>query len=367
VFDIPWNKPNLTARERDLVVDAVESSWISGGHYIERFEHELAAMFDVPTVLTVANGTAAIHLAYLAIGLAPGDEVVVPGFAFQAAANMALNMSAKPVFAEVDVQSWCLTAEAVEQVITPKTRAVVAVHTYGNACEMDAIMALCRPRGIVVIEDAAESFGTRYQGRLTGAIADIGTFSFQATKTITTGEGGMVITRRPELIEPMQLYRSHGMLRTRYLHEVAGFNFRLTNIQAAMGCAQLERYGVLAAARAKMFATYRSALSNQAGLRLQHFPDSVDPVVWAIAVKLDAAEFDQGRDSVLEQLAKAGIEGRPGFYPPAAMPALYGPTPALPICDDVGRQVLTLPSYTSLSAGEIERVCNTLLSLRRRP
>jgi perosamine synthetase len=367
MFDIPWNKPNLTSRERDLVADAVDSSWISGGHYLERFEHELATLFEVPTVLTVANGTAAIHLAYLAIGLAPGDEVVVPGFAFQAAANIALNMSAKPVFAEVNPQSWCLTAAAIEQVITRKTRAVVAVHTYGNACEMDAIIALCRPRGIVVIEDAAESFGTHYKGQLTGTIGDIGTFSFQATKTITTGEGGMVISRRPELVEPMRLYRSHGMLRTRYLHEVAGFNFRLTNIQAAMGCAQLERYGVLAAARAKMFATYRSALSNQSGLRLQHFPDSVDPVVWAIAVKLDPAAFNQGRDAVLEQLAKAGIEGRPGFYPPGAMPAVYGPTPPLPICDDVGRQVLTLPSYTSLSAGEIENVCEALLSLRRRP
>ena len=362
---IPWAKPDFLGREREYVTDAVASSWISSGPYVERLERDIAAYCNVPHALAVANGTVAIHLAYLAIGLRPGDEVVIPGFAFLAAANVALHMGARPVFAEVDAASWCLTASAVERALTPRTRAVVPVHTYGNACDIDQIMALCQSRGIVVIEDAAESFGTRYKGRLTGSIGDIGCFSFQATKTITTGEGGMVITRCEKWVEPMKLYRSHGMLRTRYLHEVAGLNFRLTNMQAALGCAQFERIDALVEARRCMIDAYRAQLDGEMGLTLQAFAPDIEPVVWAVGVKLDPLAFPQGRDTVMGQLAEAGVESRPGFYAPSAMSHLYGAQATLPLCDEISRQVISLPSYPTLTADEIERVCATLKSLRR--
>src|SRR5262249_1506814 len=160
---------------------------------------------DVPHAFAVANGTVAIHLAYLAIGLRAGDEVILPGFGYLAAANVALHLGVKPVFAEVDPHTWRVTADSIERVITARTPAVVPIRTYGNSCDMEPILALCRPRGVVVIEDAAESFGTRYRGRQSGSMGDLGCFSFQATKTITTGEGGMVVTGRDDLVEALRL------------------------------------------------------------------------------------------------------------------------------------------------------------------
>lgn len=360
---IPWAKPIFWGRERDYVTDALASTWISGGSYLDRLEREIATFCDVPHALAVANGTMAIHLAYLAIGLKAGDEVVVPGFAFLAAANVALHMGAKPVFAEVDPSTWCVTAEAIERVLTARTRAVVPVHTYGNACDMDPIIALCRSRGIWLIEDAAESFATRYKGRQTGGLADIGCLSFQATKTITTGEGGMTLTNRGELVERMRLYRSHGMLRTRYMHEIAGLNFRLTNIQAALGCAQFERLDAITEARRRMIANYRARLDSEAGLKLQSFSPDVDPVPWSIGVKLEARAFPQGRDSVMQQMTLNGIETRPGFYAASTMPHLYGPV-CVPICQDIGGQIVNLPSFPSITEGEIDRVCDALTAQR---
>jgi len=362
---LPWAKPDLAGREREYVDDALTSTWVSGGPYVDRLEREVGGYCGAPHALAVANGTVAIHLAYLAIGLKPGDEVVIPGFAFLAAANVALHMGARPVFAEVDPHTWCLTAEAIEKVLTPRTRAVVPVHTYGNACDMDPIMALCRPRKIWVIEDAAESFGTRSRGKMTGTIGDLGTLSFQATKTITTGEGGMVLTNHPDLVQTMKLYRSHGMLKTRYLHELPGLNFRLTNMQAAVGCAQFERLPSMIESRRHMIERYRESLANLPGVALQRFEDNIDPVVWAIGVKLDAADYPQGRDAVIGALETMGIETRPGFYPPSAMRELYGEQAELPICDDVSRQVISLPSFPTLTAAEIGHVCAALGSLRR--
>jgi perosamine synthetase len=242
---------------------------------------------------------------------------------------------------------------------------VVPIHTYGNSCDMDGIMALCVARGVIVIEDAAESFGTRYKGHQSGTLGDLGCLSFQATKTITTGEGGMVITGRDELLEPLKLYRSHGVLRTRYLHEVAGLNFRLTNMQAAMGCAQLEQIDTIIEARRHMHQRYCRNLENVDGVTMQKFLSAVDPVVWAVAVKLDPAAFPQGRDAVIDQLAQADIESRPGFYPPSAMPSLYGEGIDVPVCSAIARQVISLPSYPSITEEEIEQVCASLKALRR--
>src|SRR5437899_456914 len=230
---------------------------------------------------------------------------------------------------------------------------------------MDSILALCSRRGIVVIEDAAESFGTRYKGRQSGTMGDVGCFSFQATKTITTGEGGMVVTSRDELAEPLRLYRSHGVSRRRYFHEVAGLNFRLTNMQAAMGCAQFEQIDVIIEARRRTHDRYCRCLENIDGLVMQKFSPAVEPVVWAVALKLDSSAFPQGRDAVIDQLADAGIESRPGFYPPNAMPDLYGNGIDIPVCTAIARQVISLPSYPSLTSEEIERVCASLKALRR--
>lgn len=359
---IPWAAPRLWGNEEKYVLDALRSTWISGGPYIDRFERQFATYCGVTNALAVANGTAALHLAYLAAGIGPGDEVIVPGFAFMAAANMAIMVGATPVFADVEPLDWCMSAPTIAECLTPRTRAIVPVETYGAMCNMPAIMQLAAERKLLVIEDAAEAIGSSWRGTKAGTFGQIGVFSFHATKTITTGEGGAIVTEEPELLARMRLLRSHGMQQTRYLHEVAGHNFRLTNLQAAIGCAQLEEIEAISASRRAICAAYRTALEPVSGVALQSIAPEVDPIVWAVAVRLDQDRFPQGRDAVMAAMAAQGIETRPGFYPASAMPHLYGPQ-HLPVSEALGASVLVLPSSPGLTDTQIARVCDTLASL----
>jgi perosamine synthetase len=360
---IPWANAVLWGKESEYVVDALSSTWISGGPYVERLEREIGRFSGTRQALAVCNGTAALHVAYLGLDLKPGDEVVVPGFAFMAAANVAIHMGAMPVFAEVDPRTWLVTAATIEPCLTPRTRAIVCVHTYGNVCEMDEILSLGASRGIIVIEDAAEAFASRYKGRPAGAMAPLGTLSFHATKTIATGEGGMVLVSDDAMADRMRLYRSHGTLRRRYWHEVPGHNFRLTNLQAAVGCAQLEFLDRIVAERKRVHRRYLANLDGAPGLAPQEFRPDVDPVLWAMAVRLDPAAYPQGRDGVAGQLADSGIETRPGFYPPDTMD-FYG-QPPMPVCDAVAGQVLSLPTFPTLTDEQIDFICGRLRDVRR--
>lgn len=361
---IPWAEPTLWGREEEYAIDALRSTWISGGPYVDRLEVDFARYADAPHLLAVANGTAALHLAYLGAGIGPGDEIIVPGFAFMAAANMARMVGAIPVFADIDPDTWCINADTVAPMVTPRTRAIVPVHTYGNVCALDALLALGEECNVLVIEDAAESIGSMYRGRMSGTIAPMGTYSFHATKTITTGEGGAVATRDADIAARMRLYRSHGMARTRYFHEVAGHNFRLTNLQAAIGCAQLEQIERIVAKRTEVWNTYSSRLQGLAGIRMQVIGPDVSPVMWAVGVRLDPACFPQGRDAVIDGMGVLGIETRPGFYPASAMPHLYG-SQALPMSDALAASILVLPSSPTLDDARIHRICDALESLAR--
>lgn len=361
---IKWASPHYWGNEERYVVDALKSSWISGGAYVDRLEEDFARYCDVSYAIAASNGTTALHMAYLALDISPGDEVIVPGFGFMAAANIALHVGAKPVFSEVDTASWCMTAQDVERCITPKTKAIVPIHTYGNVCDMAPIMELAESKGLRVVEDAAEAIGSKYMGRMAGTIAPMGIYSFHATKTITTGEGGAIVTSSVELRDRMRLIRSHGMAAKRYWHEVAGHNFRLSNIQAAIGCAQLEKIETIIKERSRVYKTYTSLLRNVEGVMLQCYSDRVDPVVWAIAVKCDLSAFPQGRDAVMEQLKQMGIETRPGFYSANTMPHIYGKL-HLPVCDYLSKQIISLPSSPTLTAEEIEYVCVSVKSCKK--
>jgi perosamine synthetase len=360
---IPWGQPHFWGNEQQYVVEALASSWISGGPFVDRFESDFTRWTGSRCAITTSNGTTALHMAFLGLGVKPGDEIIVPGFGFLAAANVALHVGARPVFAEVDPSTWCVTAESIEAVISARTKAVVPIHTYGNVCAMDEIIALANERHIWVVEDTAEAFASRYKGRLAGTMGTVGTYSFQATKTISTGEGGMVVTMDVELDKRMRLYRNHGMLKTRYWHEVIGHNFRLTNLQAALGCAQIEKIDRIIAERRRVHEQYQVRLSKIPGLLLQDFPSEVDPVLWAIAVRLDPSAYPSGRDKVMEELAVEGIETRPGFYPPSVMD-VYS-CPKLPICEQLSRQILSLPTYPTLSEKEIDFICSKLSKLMR--
>ena len=356
---IPWAKPTFWGREEAYVLEALRSTWISGGPFVERLEKDIAAYIGCEHAVAVANGTAALHLAYLALGLQPGDEIVVPGFGFMAAANIALHFGARPVFCDVDPETWCMRASDVIGVLTGKTRAVVAVHTYGNVCEMNDLLALAVETGIPIVEDAAEAFSSRIDGRQAGSLGKINTFSFHATKTISTGEGGLVATDDDKTAEILRLYRSHGLRRQRhYWHEVPGHNFRLTNLQAALGCAQLECIDRIIAERRRVFVHYQRRLRSMPGIALQQFTGGCEPVVWTVAVRLSEGIYPQGRDAVIAAMATEGIETRPGFQAPSEM-SYFEPAP-LPISETLGRWVLSMPTYPTLAGHEIERVCDRL-------
>jgi len=362
--NIPWASPYFGGSEQKYVLDAVQSGWISGGDYVERFEADFSRFSGSPFTVTASNGTTALHMAYLALGIGLGDEVIVPGFGFMAAANIALHIGAKPVFSEVDPDTWCMTARDVERCITTKTKAIVPIHTYGNVCDMDSIMEVANRNGLAVLEDAAEAIGSKYLGKMAGTIAPVGIYSFHATKTITSGEGGAAVTNDTELCDRMRLYRSHGMASKRYWHEVPGHNFRLTNMQAALGCAQLEHVDQIIYERDRVYRTYKSFLKNIDGISLQEFSEKVNAVVWAIGISLDKGAFSQGRDGLIDQLGGMGIETRPGFYSANTMPHIYGDI-QLPICESLSQIIISLPSSPTLTEEDIVYICESLESCKR--
>lgn len=351
----------MSGKEVEYVADAVASTWISGGKYLNKLEDELSDILG-KRVLTTSNGTTAIQLAYLVAGLKAGDEIIVPGFTFMAVANLALHVGIKPIFADVDFHTWCVTAKNIEKKLTNKTKAIVPVHTYGNVCDMDEIVKLASRNNIIVIEDGAEALFSKYKNNYCGTFGEIGTFSMHATKTITTGEGGFVVCD-DSLTEVMSLYRSHGLLeRGSYDHLVAGHNFRLTNIQAALGCAQLENITTILAEKNRILSVYRSRLENIDGIYLQEYRPEVDPVVWVVAVRLDDLAFPQSRDGVLKQLKAAGVEARPGFV--ASSKLKYFAPHKLPVSEELSRTVLSLPTYPDLKNEEIHQICDVLIEAR---
>lgn len=360
---IPWAKPSLFGDEESFVVDALRSSWISGGKYVTRLENEFSELAGARHAIAVSNGTTALELAFRGLRIGAGDEVIVPAFTFVAPVNMALSVGAKPVFADIDADTWLLDAAGIERLITERTKAIVPVHLYGNVADMEAIGAVAHRYNIPIIEDCAESAFSRSNGKYAGTFGEIGTFSFQATKTITTGEGGMVITDNDEVAEHMRLLRDHGMRQSqRYWHDVIGYNFRLTNLQAAFGCAQLLHLRKIIQQRKRIHASYSDAIASISSISPQFYRPQVDSVLWAMALRLKSAgsiETSRARrDTVMKRMAVDGIETRPGFYSLDLLPP-YG-CPTLPVASEVSANVISLPTFFDLSDGDIARICSSL-------
>ncbi len=361
---IPWYKPRFWGNEKEYVQDALNSSWISSGEYLNKLETSFSKLLDKKHVLLTSSGTTALHLAYLSLGFNEGDEIIIPGFAFLTAANIALQMKLKPVFAEVDPRTWCLSVSAVEKLITRKTKAIVPIHTYGNVCQMDEIVQLAERHNLIVIEDCAEALFSKYNNQYCGTFGQVSCFSFQAIKTITTGEGGLVATDNEEIYQHMRLYHSHGLReRGTYRYEIPGYNFRLTNIQAALGLAQFEKMESIIQERKRIFEQYRHFFANFDGVELQKLYPAVDPVWWAFAIKLHHSAFPQGRDRVIQELKESGIETRPGFTASSLL-EIYEKH-SLPVCEALSSQVISLPSYAELQDEEVDIICQKLKNLMK--
>jgi len=365
---IPVAGPWITQKEIDYVADAVAQAWYENANvYHDRFEKAFVSHTGMKYAVSLPSCTSALHLSLAALGIGPGDEVIVPDVTWIATAAPITYVGATTVFADVDRRTWCLSAESLERCITPRTRAVIPVDLYGGLPDMDAIVALARRRNIAVIEDAAQAAGGLYKGRPAGSLGDVGVFSFHGSKTLTTGEGGMLVTDDQALYERARTLGNHGRLpgsKMFWNGEVA-YKYKMSSMQAALGLAQLERLEELIARKRETFAWYREELDGVAGVTLNAEAEGTRNVYWMVTVILDAT-LGIEKEPLMANLKERGIASRPFFYPLSSLPAYAGQAEA-----ERARQRnrvsyalspwgVNLPSALSLTREQVRRVCDVL-------
>lgn len=364
------SKPTLAGRERDYALDAIETGWISStGPYINRFEESVARILGVDECICVANGTVALHLACLALDLKPGQEVIVPALTYVATANAVTYCGGVPVLVDCDPVTWNMTAAAVEAAITSRTAGVIAVHLYGLPCAIGDIAGLCRDRGLWLIEDCAESLGATVHGRATGTFGDAATFSFYGNKTISTGEGGMLTFQDPKRSAHARLLRGQGMdPKQRYWHPIVGYNYRLTNVAAAIGCGQVEMIDYHLAERRRVAEGYRRGLRDVADAGLVALPAALEGMVsssWLFGMVL-AEGGSERRARIMAALeAEHGIETRPFFVPMNRLP-MYVSSANLPNTEYLGDHGMNLPTYSGLADEAIDEISAAVCDAVRR-
>lgn len=357
---IPWAKPALFGLEKKYTIQALDSSWISGGPFVLKLENLFKKKFNTKYAFAVSNGTSALHLAFLAIGLKSSDEIIVPGFGYMAAANIAKLMNLKVIFSDVNKDTFCLDLDNLKKVISKKTKAVVTINTYGNVHDLDKIRKYLAKRKILFVEDAAESLGSKLKNKPSGTFGDIGTFSFHATKNIVTGEGGMVITNNSKLAKKISLYRSHGVFRERYKHLVHGHNFRLTNLQAAIGVAQFQHLNEIINKRKKIYKWYLRLIDKNK-LQLQKILDNSDVVPWTIAIFLKKT-LSTTRTKIMKGLLKRNIETRNGFYSADRL-KIFKTNTNLSNSSSLSKNIICLPFYFNMTKKDVNEICSKLNQL----
>lgn len=363
---IPVSSPDLLGNEEAYVADAIRSTWISStGKYVDRFEKLFAKMAGTTSSISVCNGTVALHLALLALDVRPGDEVLVPSLTYIATANAVRYVGGEPVFVDVDPLTWCIDPLALEAAITPRTKGVIAVDLYGHPADLDAINHIAAIHGLWVIEDAAEAHTATYKGRLTGGLAQIGTFSFYGNKIFTSGEGGALTVNDPLLELRIRTLRGQGMDPDRqYYFPVTGYNFRLTNIACALLCAQLERSKEIITKRKEVFAAYDRLLTDIPGISFQPIADWAKPAPWLYCITIDKQKYGSSRDQLITVLAERGIDTRPFFIPLHRLPpfreASQKRKEQLPITDKLACSGLNLPTFSTMTRKQIETICTCI-------
>jgi perosamine synthetase len=358
---IHYTKPSITDLEVEFATDAARNGWGSSCYaYIERFEREFAALLGVPYTLATSSCTGALHLGLAAAGIGTGDEVIVADTNWIASVVPITYLGGTPVFVDVLPESWCIDPAAVEAAITPRTKAIIAVHLYGNLADLAALKVIADRHGLLLIEDAAEAFGSLYHGTRAGAFADFGIFSFHGTKTLTTGEGGLFVTSRLDLYEKVLTLNAHGRAAgqtKQFWSDVIGYKYKMSNLQAAIGCAQLQRSEELVAGKRRVFETYRHFLAD---LPLQMNPEPVGCVngYWMPTIVVDEGiAFD--REALLENFKANQIDGRVFFWPVSMLP-MFDDKPENKVSYSLYPRSINLPSYHDLSEQDIERVARII-------
>jgi perosamine synthetase len=358
------NKPSITEKEISYVNDAITNGWGEKCYdYIFKFEKLFSAHIGTPHAIATSSCTGAIHLALMAMGVKAGDEVIVPEITWIASAEPVLYIGAKPVFVDVLPDSWCIDPAAIEKAITPKTKAIVAVHVYGNVCDMDRIMAIAKKHNLKVLEDAAEGLGSEYNGKKVGSIGDAGVFSFHGTKTMSTGEGGMITTNSAELNEQARILNDHGRNakdpeNKMFWMRNYGYKYKMSNLQAAMGCAQVERIEELIARKREIFALYKKLLKDVPCV-LNPEPANTQNGYWLPTVVFDK-KLDFDREGLFLEHKKLNIDTRPFFFPLSALP-MFESQEQNKTAYDIYTRGINLPSYHDLTNDEISLIVNSTI------
>jgi perosamine synthetase len=356
--------PLLNGNEIAYVTECIKTNWISSqGKYVRLFEDLFSNYHLSYNALAVSNGTVALHLALVALGIGELDEVIVPDFTFAASVNAVIYSGATPILAEIDPITWNLDIKKLDKLITPKTKAIMPVHLYGNPCDMKSIIEFAERYNLFIIEDCAEALGSFYNGKPVGTFGDAATFSFYGNKTITTGEGGMVLFRDSLVSERAAMLRDHGMNKSkRYWHDEVGFNYRLTNIQAAIGVAQFERLEDFVTAKRRIAKSYNQALCNYNYFQLPFENTNCINSYWLYTF-LIKKESPFNRTELMSFLNGLGIETRPVFYPLHIMPPYtkFGNSQDLLCSSEISENGISLPSSVNLTEVEVAYVCNSII------
>ena len=357
-YKIPVYRPHLGGNEKKYVDECLDTDWISSkGKYINLFEDKFCDYIGVKYATAVSNGTTALHLALETLGIKHGDEVIVPTFTYIASVSTIVYTGATPVFVDSDESDWQMSIDDLKNKITPKTKAIVVVHLYGQPNKMDEIMAIAREYGLFVIEDCAESFGSTYKGKHTGTFGDIAAFSFYGNKTITTGEGGMLVTNDYYLYNKAYHLKMHGVSSVRYYwHDVIGYNYRMTNICAAIGLAQIERADDIIVKKKSIAKKYNDLLQ---GSPVTFQPDREDSTN-AFRMYTILVDTVKTRDALMEYLSSKLIETRPTFYPVHTMPMFSNQYKKFNVAEDISIRGINLPSYPEISDEDLKYVCDSI-------
>jgi len=361
---IPVCEPTLSGKEAEYLLDCVESNWISSaGKYIPKFEELFAAECECNYGIACLNGTVALHLALAGLGLEPGDEVIIPTFTMIATINAISYVGATPVLIDSEPCTWNMDVEQLADKITPRTKAIIPVHTYGHPVDMDPLMELADKHGIFVLEDAAEAHGAEYKNKRVGSLGHAAGFSFYANKIITTGEGGMITTNDKKYAALLTNLRDHAFSSERHFwHKYIGFNYRMTNLQAAVGVAQVEQMAGFIENRRRNASLYNGLLREIPGIVTPPEADYVKNVFWMYAILVEEDEFGLTRDELRARLAKHGIETRTFFIPMHLQPIYYEAFKGqrYPVSEKLCKQGLYLPSASSLTEHQIRYIADML-------
>lgn len=362
---IHYTKPSITDLEIRYATDAAANGWGDRCYeYIGRFEQAFKEHLCVEYAIATSSCTGALHLGMAALGIGPGDEVILADTNWIATVSPIVHLGAKPVFVDILPDTWCLDPARVEQAITPRTKAIVAVHLYGNLCDMGALLAIGQRHGIPVVEDAAQAIGSVYHGKRAGSMGQFGVFSFHGTKTLTTGEGGMFVTNNAELYEKVLTLNNHGRARgqsKQFWPDVVGYKYKMSNIQAAIGCAQIERIDELIGRKQEILTTYREALASLDGLSMNpEYPDMINGA-WMPTVVFHE-HTGVKREALLEIFSEHSIDARVFFWPLSELPTFSSVT-TNPVARDIAARAINLPSFHEITSGQINTILNVIFSV----